>query len=348
MAVLVAARNEEDHIGNYLRGLMDQDYPREKYSVVVVDDNSTDKTADVVERMIKGQSSFRLIRLSGHPSDISPKINALNFAIKETSSKIILTTDADSVVGPSWISSMLRLFDEQVGVVSGVTLFLPAKGVSRLLYEFQSIDFFSQTACGAGAIGQGMVNNCNGSNMGFRRSAFEEVGGYSSIARVNSGSDSLLAQRIVETTPWQMRFAFEPSSLVRSLPPASWGQLLQQRMRWAGQTPKYRLSTLIFLIASFILYLFLFFSIPLSVALWPRLPAPLVVLAAKLAIDYTIITKFRKLTRISEMKGFFFISEIIHFPVILIAAFGSFFGSFDWKGRTMEREISQRTHHESQ
>ena len=76
--------------------------------------------------------------------------------------------------------------------------------------------------------------------------------------------------------------------------------------------------------------------------------APLVVLAAKLAIDYTIITKFRKLTRISEMKGFFFISEIIHFPVILIAAFGSFFGSFDWKGRTMEREISQRTHHESQ
>jgi hypothetical protein len=38
---------------------------------------------------------------------------------------------------------------------------------------------------------------------------------------------------------------------------------------------------------------------------------------------------------------YFFYSELLHFPVILIAVFGSFFGNFEWKGRKMEREISQ-------
>jgi len=68
---------------------------------------------------------------------------------------------------------------------------------------------------------------------------------------------------------------------------------------------------------------------------------PFAVLLIKFIIDYWIIFKFSKLTNVTGMMKYFFASELIHFPVILGAVFGSFFGSFEWKGRRMKREVSQ-------
>lgn len=341
IAVIVAARNEERCIDQCVRSLLQQDYPPEKYTIVVVDDQSTDQTATIVERFTSEHANVRLLRLLERPTNVSPKIFALSEGIRISASDLVFTTDADCVVSSKWLSSMAKHFDEGVGVVSGVTLFLEDQSIPRLLYEFQSIDFFSQTACGAGAIGMNAVNNCNGSNMAFRREAYTEVGGYSSIARINSGSDSLLAQEIVSATHWQMRFAFEPATHVLTTALSNWGQLLQQRMRWAGQTTNYRPSTMIFLIASFLFYLLLFLFTPISLLYFPLLPIPVIMIAIKFMIDYWIIARFERLTGALVKMKYFFFSELLHLPVILIAVFGSFFGSFEWKGRKMEREISQ-------
>jgi cellulose synthase/poly-beta-1,6-N-acetylglucosamine synthase-like glycosyltransferase len=341
VAVIVAARNEDLHIEQCIRSLLRQDYPLEKYAIVVVDDQSTDQTATIVERMSKEHANVRLLRLLERPTNVSPKIYALSEGIRISASDLVFTTDADCVVSPKWLSSMVKHFDEGVGVVSGVTLFIEDQSIPRLLYEFQSIDLFSQTACGAGAIGMNAVNNCNGSNMAFRRAAFTEVGGYSSIARINSGSDSLLAQKIVSATHWQMRFAFEPETQVLTTALSNWGQLLQQRMRWAGQTTNYRPSTLIFLVASFLFYLLLFLFTPVSLVYFSLLPIPVIMIAIKFMIDYWIIARLESLTGHLVKMKYFFLSELLHLPVILIAVFGSFFGNFEWKGRRMEREISQ-------
>lgn len=341
IAVIVAARNEELHIEQCVRSLLRQDYPPEKYTIVVVDDHSKDRTATIVEQLSSENANVRLLRLLERPADVSPKIYALSEGIRITASDLLFTTDADCVVSPKWLSSMVKHFDEGVGVVSGVTMFVEDKSIPRLLYEFQSIDFFSQTACGAGAIGMNAVNNCNGSNMAFRRAAFTEIGGYSSIARINSGSDSLLAQRIVSATHWQMRFAYEPDAHVLTSALSDWGQLLQQRMRWAGQTTNYRPSTMIFLISSFLLYLLLFLFTPVSLLYFSFVPIPGIMLAIKFIIDYWIIARFERLTGDLVRKKYFFYSELLHVPIILIAVFGSFFGNFEWKGRRMERKISQ-------
>jgi len=341
VAVIVAARNEELCIDQCVRSLLQQDYPPEKYTIVIVDDQSTDQTATIVERLSNEHANVRLLRLRERPTNVSPKIYALSEGIRISTSNLVFTTDADCVVSPRWLPSMVKHFDEGVGVVSGVTRFLEDQSIPRLLYEFQSIDFFSQTACGAGAIGMNTVNNCNGSNMAFRREAYTEVDGYSSIARINSGSDSLLAQKIVSATHWQMRFAFEPATHVLTTALSKWGQLLQQRMRWAGQTTNYRPSTVVFLIASFLFYLLLFLFTPISLLFFSLFPIPAIMIAIKFIIDYWIIAKFERLTGVLVRIKYFFFSELLHLPVILIAVFGSFFGSFEWKGRKMEREISQ-------
>ena len=339
VAVVVAARNEELHIEKCLRSLLEQDYPSDKYTITVVDDQSTDRTADIVRKLATEHSAVKLLQLHGHPSGISPIINAINEAIRSTSSEIILRTDADCVVGPNWISSMVRHFEETVGVISGLTLIKNTENISPFLFGFQCIDLFSQTACGAGAIGMKAPNNCNGSNMGFRRAAFHDVGGFDSMVAINSGSDSLLAQRIAATPQWKMRFAYEPETHVTTLPVTSWRQLLQQRMRWAGHTSHYRTSTLVFLVASFLLYLLMFLFTPISIFYFSTVP--LAVLLIKFIVDYWIIFKFSKITKVVGLMKYFFASELIHFPVILAAVFGSLFGSFEWKGRRMKREVSQ-------
>lgn len=341
VAVIVAARNEEANIERCLNSLLRQDYPREKYSITVVDDQSTDRTAELVQRISGWNPIVRLLRVGDRPSGISPKIHALDTGIRNTRSELVFTTDADCVVPATWISAVVKHIDENAGAVCGVTLLENGQNIPEPLFGFQFIDFFSQTACGAGAIGMNVVNNCNGSNMAFRRSAFFQVGGYASIARVNSGSDSLLAQQIALKSGWRVRFAYAPETHVVTSALTSWTELFHQRMRWAGQTPNYRLSTLLFLVASFVMYLLLFLFVPVSLVNFSHFPVPLFVLAAKVLVDYWIINKFMRLTGVGNVMRYFAYSELIHVPVILIAVFGSFFRGFEWKGRKMRREISR-------
>ncbi|HTR81808.1 MAG TPA: glycosyltransferase [Bacteroidota bacterium] len=340
--ILVAARNEEAHIERCLTALVDQDYPKEKYRIIVIDDHSTDRTAEIAKSFTNKYPHILLLTVRDSPKGISPKINALNLGVSNSSSELIFTTDADCTVGSRWLSFMVKHFEPNVGAVSGVTLYSDEGQTRSFLNGFQHLDFFSQTACGAGAIGLGSVNNCNGSNMGFRRSAFDAVGGYAAIAHVNSGSDSLLAQRIAATTDWVMQFAFEPETHVTTMPLPSWGNVFQQRMRWAGQTPNYRASTLAFLIASFLFYVSILLLAILSCSSLTALAALLPAFALKMAVDYNIILKFRRLTEIRERLSYFFLSELAHIPVILSAVVGTFLGSFEWKGRHMQREISQQ------
>ncbi|MDE3058500.1 MAG: glycosyltransferase [Bacteroidota bacterium] len=341
VAVIVAARNEERYIEQCVRSLLNQDYPRDKFSIVVVDDESTDNTAKIVEQLSNEYPNLRLLHAEGNRPAVSPKINALEKGIRNTSSELIFTTDADCFVGPQWISSLVKCFDDIVGVVSGVTIFKKTENISPLLFGFQYLDFFSQTACGAGAIGMNAVNNCNGSNMAFRRSAFEAVGGYAEISHVNSGSDSLLAQRILAATPWRMNFVYTPESHVTTLPLASWMEVLHQRMRWAGSTPNYRWTALIFLVASFFFYLLLFLFLPASLMYPSTMFAVLIIFFIKILLDDLIITKFTKMTDIKGLKKYFLISELIHVPFILLAAIGSLTRKFEWKQRHMKRTIEQ-------
>jgi cellulose synthase/poly-beta-1,6-N-acetylglucosamine synthase-like glycosyltransferase len=347
ITVIVPARNEEKHIGDCVKALLLQDYPKEKFTIVVVDDQSSDNTAEVVGKLAKDSSRVRLVKVENPSHDISPKINALMLGIAHTTSDIIFTTDADCVAGPQWLSSMMKHFSPDVGIVTGTTTFYNKQQVPPLLFGVQFLDFLSQTACAAGAIGNGEVNNCNGSNMSFRRSAYDAVGGYSSLAHLNSGDDSLLAQQIVSTSQWKIRFAIEPESQVTTFPVEHWKDFLQQRMRWAVQTAHYQPATLTFLVTSFLLYILLFVLTPFSIVFFLKFPLPVIVLCGKFIIDYWILKRFTALTKTSSVLKFFFPAEIFHIPTVLLAVFGGYFGHFEWKGRTLMRAMKKATaqHH---
>ena len=74
VSVLIPARNEEENIGNCVRSILKQDYPN--IEVLVLDDNSSDKTSDVVLQLRQEDRRLQLLRGQPLPQDWAGKCYA--------------------------------------------------------------------------------------------------------------------------------------------------------------------------------------------------------------------------------------------------------------------------------
>lgn len=171
--------------------------------------------------------------------------------------------------------------------------------------------------------------------MAFRRIAYNEAGGYGAIAKLNSGDDSLLAQKIEQTKNWNVQFVNNPFSFVTTKPVHSWREVLTQRMRWAAQTTQYPLGAVFFMSITFLYYIALCISIPISLFFFE--PLPLLSFAAKCGIDLLILNKFTAMTKTRSVLRYFLPAEFIHIALVLLGVFGGYFTKFEWKERKVGR-----------
>jgi len=93
LSVIVPARDEESHIGPCLQSLLGQDYPN--FEIVVVDDRSSDRTAEIVEAMSQHDERIRLLRLTELPAGWAGKVHALWRGISVARGDYFCLTDAD-------------------------------------------------------------------------------------------------------------------------------------------------------------------------------------------------------------------------------------------------------------
>ena len=340
VCVIIPARNEEHTIGQCLASLQSQRYPQELLHVIVVDDYSTDRTMHAATA-IAASSHIPITVISVHEfADItSPKLRALAHGLKQTTAEVILTIDADCIAPPEWISTLMTFFESTVGVVTGVTTYKRTDVISPLFYGIQYLDFISYTSIAAGAIGMGRALITNGSNLAFRREAFERSGGFAAIKTINSGDDSLLAQKIVADGIWTPRFAYQKESAVSTLPALNISEFLHQRMRWVGQTAYYPGDMMLFMICTFILFVGLAITVPLTL-IHPH-AGPWCILAGKIAVDFMMMRKFTTLISAQDTMRYFLPTAIIHIPYILVSTIGGYFFSFTWKDRSMKKETVQ-------
>ncbi len=337
ITIIVPARNEEKNIERCLNSLLNQNYPKEKFTIIVIDDQSSDNTSTIVNE-IAARSNFSITLFqSDEYSEIrSPKIRALSLGIQHSSSEIIVTTDADCIASPNWISSLNSYFENNVGIVTGVTVYEEDKSLSPLFWGIQFLDFISYTAIAAGAIGMNRVLVSNGSNMAFLRKAFDESGGFEMLTHINTGDDSLLAQKIVERGKWKPRFAFEESAAISTQPVSTWKEVLHQRMRWVGQTAYYPASMLFFMICTFIMFVGLAITIPLTFFFWNVIPW--LVAVGKFSIDYVTMRRFTQISNTQRTMTYFLPTALIHIPFVFISTVGGYFFSFEWKERRLKKE----------
>lgn len=122
VTVLTAAYNEAAHIEATVRNKLDQDYPAELLDVIVISDESTDGTDEIVKAL---GPRVRLIRQSPRAG----KTAALNLAVDQAEGEILVFSDANSIYAPDAIRRLVENFaDPEVGYVTGKMVYVTEDG----------------------------------------------------------------------------------------------------------------------------------------------------------------------------------------------------------------------------
>ena len=333
VSILVAARNEQDNISACLDSLLQQDYPRDRLEIIVIDDDSEDSTAEIVKNYAARHSFVRLISLEPCPPNVSPKKRALQVGVAAADGEIIFMTDADCRVSPDWIATTMTCFEEEVGVVVGYVGF-EAESEKSVFHKIQSLEFIGLTLAGIGSIGAGDPIIANGANLAFRKSTFNEVGGYRGESHVISGDDDLLLQKIDKNTDWKITATISPPTFVYTEPIDDFHGFINQRIRWASKGFIYKKRSLVlFLIATYLFYLLLFTSLPFAIRFLFYYPYPAVAFGIKLLVDFIFIRKATSLVKRKDLLKYFLITDFFQIPYILYVGFTGILGKFKWKGR---------------
>lgn len=161
ISVVVCAYNEERYLSSCLTGITTQKYPKEKYELVVVDNNSTDKTAEIAKSF-----GARVVKETRQGNTF-----AVSRGTKSAIGDIIAMTDADTIVSPDWLKTIEEIFKDQNIVAATGTGDIKTRSrffnwLSETLWEtFLKFNYF---------LGKPHIT---GFNLVVRRSALEKIGG---------------------------------------------------------------------------------------------------------------------------------------------------------------------------
>ncbi len=233
VSVVVAARNEENNIARLLTTLVNQTYSSDKYQIIIANDDSIDGTASIVEQFSQKWNKIKLVNVTGREKAISPKKNALSQAIEIAEGEIILSTDADCLVGKYWIESMAACFDDNEMVIGFSRTKLTDWSKADFINKFEHFDFLAMLFAAAGAISSGKYFSCSGQNIAYKKEAFNKVGGFEKIKHLISGDDVNLMQ-LFRKSGMKVSFAFTDHSYVYTQPIKNIGKFLSQRSRWTS------------------------------------------------------------------------------------------------------------------
>jgi len=220
VSIIVPAYNESVGVAAAVSSLANSRYPH--LEVIVVDDGSTDGTADIVDGL--ALERVQIVRQVN-----AGKAAALNTGLRLARNELIVCVDADTQFEPDTLSFLVRPFaDPQVGAVSGNT---KVANRSRLIGRWQHIEYvmgfnldrrlYDVLDCMPtvpGAIGA------------FRRRALIDVGGISEDTLAEDTDVTVAVNR----AGW--RVVYEERARAWTEAPATWGELWRQRYRWCYGT----------------------------------------------------------------------------------------------------------------
>jgi GT2 family glycosyltransferase len=210
ISVVVPTYQRADRIGRLLTALAAQDV-EQPFEVVVVDDGSSDGTAEIVESV--GRETGLAVRVLRQPQNAGPAA-ARNRGWRDAAAPIVAFTDDDCAPQPGWLRALLATA-EDADVVQGRTIPDPAHA--------ERLGPFSRTVV---AEEEGLYPTCN---VAYRKSLLEALDGFDRRLR-RSCDDTDLAWRAREQGA---RTAFAPDALVyHEITPSSLRALLRTIPRW--------------------------------------------------------------------------------------------------------------------
>ena len=295
VSVIIAARNEEANLYDCLESVTNQTYPLSLYEIIVIDDASTDGTETIYNDFIKRYSNIKSIRVK-NDTIIRGKANALAQGIEAATGEIILITDADCTVPRTWVAQTAERYDPEVGLIGGFTLQKAATPFEGM----QSLDWTFILGMAAATAGLGHPLGSIGNNLSFRRSAYDQVGGYRKL-KFSVTEDYTVVQAIVGSHQWKYLYPIDLKHLVESKTCPDFQSLVRQKHRWGKGGLDMKPAGLAIMVIGFLMHLS-----PFVMLFWGGVLQATSALMIKFIADYVFLYQIlHRLERKEDLRWFY-------------------------------------------
>lgn len=329
ISVVIPVRNEASNIVKLLKCLELQTH--ENFEVIVVDDHSDDNTFQIIEDFqFKSVLKIKILQLESTYG----KKNAITKAVHSSDSELIVTTDADCLMGKDWLVSISNHFLETNAFLISSPVKIGHQG--NWFQKLQAVEFSTLIGIGAISIFLKKPSMCNGANLAYPKKIFEIVGGYKDSLDIPTGDDAFLLEKIKALDISKISFFKNQNAIVTTKPAENFHQFYQQRKRWASKWNAHQDGNQnVIAVGLFFMYLFWIISLVLVITNHASLSIFIIFSLLKYTAEYYYLSKILKFFNLKKLVRYIPILYLLYPFYTLLFGIAVQFGKYEWKGRTI-------------
>ena len=314
ISVIICAKNEFFNLKNNLPTFLTQNYIN--YEVVVVNDQSNDRTSELLNEFKKTYSILTVVEINENVNHVVGKKFALTLGIKTAKYENLLLTDADCYVTTNnWISSMAQNFNHS-DIILGYGSYKKEKGLLNKLIRFDTYNVAIQYMSYA-------LNNLTymgvGRNLSYRKSLFFNNKGFANHLHIASGDDDLFIREVAENNNVSIELSSDSHTV--SFAKKTWKEWFHQKNRHLTTSPmydrkiQYLLSLLPFSQVLFIASLVFLIYCEVSYVYWGSLIV--IKLFLGYLINYPLMKRFN-VTDLYLLQPFYEIFHLFFYGILFL------------------------------
>ncbi len=324
-SIIIPVRNEQENIVQLLYDLLNQQYPDERYEIIVVNDHSTDKTNDIVFEHFKNKQQIKLIELGDEEKG---KKKAVKKGVLHASFDLIITIDGDVSVGDKWLPTLLSFYGlQKPDLVIAPVLFKSSRYFPEM---FQALEMFALAGVNGGSCEYKSPLMCNGANLAFKKSMYIQ---YFKNNQWASGDDMFL---LIAFKKAKKKIAY-----LKSIDAVVWGsakksfrEIMLQKQRWVSKYKGYD-DAGILLIAFIVLVMNVIIFVSFIVGLFYSSVFILfcILMGLKMLADLILIRKVTSFFNQMHWLKYLVLGQLLYpFYATMIGIIGNA-RHYQWKGR---------------
>ncbi len=233
VSIIICARNEDDHLTEFLPKILMQQYS--EFEVIVVDDCSIDNTENVIDEFAKIFPNLKKVTIKEDDYYKHGKKFAIMVGIKGAKYENLLFTDADCYpASEHWLKQMSSGFVNQKEIILGYGAYKKESGFLNKLIRF---DTFSIGANYLSAAIKGKAYMGVGRNLAYKKQLFYKQKGFSKHYHINSGDDDLFINQA--STFENTAIVISDDAITYSIPKNSFADWKRQKQRHLTTAPHY-------------------------------------------------------------------------------------------------------------
>lgn len=217
-----------------LTDILKQDYTKEKFEVIIINDSSSDNTIPILNRFCKEHTNFHFESLK--KNQIGKK-EAIHLGLNIAKGSLIITTDGDCRMYDKWLSTFVAFYEAfKPHMIIGPVAFYKEKNIFE---KIQSLEFLSLIGTGAGSAGISHPILCNGANLAYEKEACIK---FKNLLNMDyaSGDDVFLLHNLKKEHSKNILFLKSAEAIVYPKLKSNLYELIQQRIRWVSKSTGFK------------------------------------------------------------------------------------------------------------